>query len=63
MAKNKAKVITPDDKKEVKPKVVKGGGYKDPYSKTEWESKAKFLEMKLSHANSIFTKLHNKMES
>jgi hypothetical protein len=45
-------------KKIVKPKTTIVGGYKDTYGNKDWESKAKFLEMKLSHPKSIFSLLH-----
>ena len=43
-----------------KPKVAKvAGEYKDPYSGKVYASKEAFLEMKLSHKNTNFTKLYN----
>ena len=38
-----------------------GEGYKDPYSKKEWASRDEFYAMKLSHKNSNFTLLNDKM--
>ena len=39
------------------------GGYKDSYSKKEYESKEAFRDMKLRHEATAFTKLHNHLIS